>query len=125
MSRDVPADENRPDRSTLGVHLVLRSVITLNFLRFALSFIPSFEGTAQEPGLADRIFGNYRIAGFRIDSAWILASSLVIFLFIFILAWIAKRDPKARIDILLCLAWMAAFVTYVYRLLFTGDLDFG
>src|SRR3974390_3006544 len=65
---------------------VFRAVIALNFVHFALSFVPGFEATAGNPGIADKIFGELIIGTFRADFAWLIVSTIVIFASTFYLA---------------------------------------
>lgn len=109
--------------SDMGVWLI-RSVIVVNFARFALSFSSRFEGSAGTVGLADRLF-QMRWAGFRIDLIWLVISTILIFLamFYFFLSW--KDDSRAKIDALACLAWVFAFIIFIVRAFLTGVIDFG
>jgi hypothetical protein len=102
---------------------VLRAIIVLNFIRFALSFSPRFEGTAQKEGAIDRLLGSYTVLGFfRPDFAWLIVSTIVIFAASFYFARISKTDEQARSDVLLCRAWCLAFVVYIVKVILTGVL---
>jgi|SRR5579863_113848 hypothetical protein len=102
---------------------VFRAAIALNFVRFVLSFIPSFEGTAERAGIIDGLLGKYTVFGFfRPDFAWLFGSTMVIFPATFYFANISKNDPRARLDVLLGWAWTVAFVIYVIRSIVTGVL---
>jgi hypothetical protein len=101
---------------------VLRAIIVLNFIRFALSFSPRFEGTAQKEGTIDRLLGSYTVGFFRLDFAWLIVSTMVIFAASFYLARISKTDEQARSDVLLCRAWCLAFVVYIVKSILTGVL---
>jgi hypothetical protein len=105
--------------------LILRIVLSVNVVFFALSFWPRYAGTGNTPGLADEWFGNYRLDGFRADFAWLMlatAAAAVAF-FYFLDEW--KSDRRARVDVLLCVAWVIAFVVIVWHDLVTGILYFG
>ena len=41
----------------------LRGLLAMDFALFVLTFIPAFSGIGPEPGLADRLLGNYRFGG--------------------------------------------------------------
>ena len=112
-------------RSGRLVAWLFRGVITLNFLRLGLSFWPWFEGTAGSVGECDRLFGDLRWGGFRIDFLWLTASTLVIFVAIFPFCSLSKLDRRARLDAFLCGAWTVGYVVYLGRALATGLLDFG
>ena len=116
-----PSESRRPRFAAW----IFRFVVALNFLRFALSFWPHFEGTAARPGLADSLFGIYRSDGFRLDFSWLILSTFAVFAAIFYFFGEAKHDRRAKIDALFCIAWVLAFVIYVGKALITGVLDFG
>ena len=105
--------------------MIFRAVIALNFIRFALSFWPRFEGTAHSIGIADYIFPYNSWTIFRLDFDWLLGSSAIIFvsIFYFIVVW--KSDPEAKANLLLSCAWLVAFCIYVARIFTTGLVDFG
>ena len=101
---------------------VFRTAIALNLVRFALSFVPKFEGTAKSAGIADKLFGAYTVGTFRADFAWLIGSTMVIFLATFHFAKFSKDDPRARLDVLLGRTWTVAFVIYVIKSIFSGVL---
>jgi hypothetical protein len=89
---------------------VLRTVIALNLLLFALPFVPGFSGIGPAPGLADRLWGNARLAGWRADVVWMAGSSLLI------LAGTSRWTGEAsarKTTAILCLAWLPLFVVYL------------
>jgi hypothetical protein len=106
-----------------GVWLI-RSVIAVNFVRFALSFSARFEGTAGSVGVADWLF-QMRWAGFRIDFIWLVISTIVVFYAMFYFLSSRKNNSLAKIDALACLAWVVAFVLDIVRSFLTGVIDFG
>lgn len=118
------AYRNQPNSRT-GFAVLVRVALAMNFLRFLLSFIPSFEGTEHDAGSVEKLFGSFRIAGFRADFVWLLFSTPIIFLAAFYFLWEARKNRLALIDFALCLLWVAAFAEYVLRMLHTGLLDFG
>ena len=101
---------------------VFRATIALNFVRFALSFVPRFEGTALNVGIADRLFGAFTVIYFRADFAWLLGSTILILIATFYLAGISNDDPRARFDVVLGWTWVVAFAIYVIKSIFTGVL---
>jgi hypothetical protein len=111
-----------PIRCFATLRWALRITIGLNALRFALSFVPQFEGTAHKVGMIDRMLGAYTIFGFRADFAWLIGSTIVIFLAIFYLSKISTRDSQARFDMLLCVGWSVMFLIYVIKSLMSGLL---
>ena len=103
---------------------IIRSIVAVNFVRFLLAFVPSFEGTEKSVGAADKIFA-WRISGFRADFVWLVITTVLIFIAgIYFLLGI-KEDRTAKTDALLCAAWVLAFFIYIARSLFTGMIDFG
>ncbi len=45
---------------------ILRGSLAVDFALCVLTFIPAFSGIGREPGLADRLLGNYRFGGWRL-----------------------------------------------------------
>jgi hypothetical protein len=114
------------EKGPLGLGTVLlRVVIGLNFIRFALSFVPWFEGTASAAGFADSLFNPRHTGGFRSDMLWLIVSSVYIFFAMFVYVPEFAQEKTARINVLLGFAWLFAFCFYVYRSLVTGTLYFG
>lgn len=122
--QSVPPNNQLTNKAVNTITWFIRSVIVSNFVLFAFSFSPQFEGSAEKVGMADRIF-TMRWGGYRIDFAWLVISTLVIFLamFYFFLGW--KRSSKMKINAFFCLAWVIAFLIYLARALLTGVLYFG
>jgi hypothetical protein len=104
---------------------LFRGVVALNFLRFALSFSTWFEGSAEAPGFADRLFNPFHGNGFRWDFVWLIFSSGAIFFALFYFLAQIKRDRGAKLNAALCVVWLAAFFIYVLRILHSGLLDLG
>ena len=104
--------------------LLLRSLITINFIRFALSFSSRFEGTANRVGMSDTIF-RWQLGGFRADFVWLVLSTMVIILALLYVRGDRRRNHGARLDVFLCAAWLVAFVIYVARMFAAGLVDFG
>ena len=115
-----------PEGRAVGVvTVILRTVIGLNFVRYALSFSPWFEGSASVPGLADRLFNPNHTNGFRADFIWLALSTVLIFFAMFGFVPSFKDSQRSRVNVYLSLAWVAAFVFYLWRMLYGGELDFG
>ena len=89
---------------------VLRGVLAVNFILLILSFIPTFSGIGSEPGLADRLWGNLRLAGWRADVVWMCVSTLLIFAGG--LRWTRERGAR-RTTSILCWAWIPCFFGYL------------
>ena len=108
------------DRLRITTFLVCL-VVAFNLLLIGLRWSPWFAGTEQQIGCADRLFGAYRLGGFRADCVWLFFSTaiLVIALCYFLLQ---ARRRNARIAVLLCVIDILAFCAYVYRILTTGLL---
>lgn len=99
-----------------------RIAIGLNFIHFALSFVPGFESTAGRAGIFDKLFGAYIVGTLRADFAWLLVSTMIIFPATFYFAKVSENDPRARLDVLLGRAWTVAFVVYLFKSVVTGEL---
>jgi hypothetical protein len=114
------------EKSYLRIHaLIVRVILAVNGVFFALSFWPRYAGTADSPGLADDWFGNYRLDGFSADFVWLMLSSVAVAVAFFHFLRECRSDRRARIDVLLCGAWLVTFVVMLCRELFTGVLYFG
>jgi len=113
---------NNLDHFRTTLRWVFRAALALNFVRFALSFVPKFEGTAARAGIADELFGAYTVGFFRADFAWLIGSTIVLFAATLYFAKDSENDPEARLDVLLGWTWIVAFVIYVIKSIFTGVL---
>lgn len=111
------------NHSEAGVWLI-RCLIAINFVRFALSFSSRFEGDSETSGLADQLF-SVRLGGFRADFIWLGLTTIAIFLATFYFFLSRNMYPHRKLDAFACLAWVAAFSVFVARAFFTGIIDFG
>jgi hypothetical protein len=75
---------------------VMCAVIAVNFALFMLTFVPAFSGIGQQPGLADRLLDNYRVAGWRADIVWVITSSAV--LLFFAVTYTASPSARRRVS---------------------------
>ena len=94
---------------------LLCSVIAVNFILFVLTFFPAFSGIGAQPGLADRLWGNYRFAGWRADIVWVVTSSAVLFLLslAYSVSSTARRSRAYKLVVISSLGWLGCFVVYV------------
>jgi hypothetical protein len=90
---------------------ILRSLLAVDFSLFILTFIPAFSGIGPEPGLADRLLGNFRFGGWRADVVWICASSVLIIATG--LAWI-RENRSAKITRIAWFLWLGCFPFYLF-----------
>jgi hypothetical protein len=90
---------------------ILRGLLAVDFALFVLTFIPAFSGIGQEPGLADRLLGNYRFGGWRVDVAWMCAST--VFIIALGLPW-TRENRSAKITRIACFVWIACFPIYLF-----------
>ena len=119
-------DDWTDEKRTIGLGtIVLRAVIMLNFIRFALSFLPWFEGTASAAGFADQLFNPRHTDGLRSDLLWLFFSTLYVFYAMFVFVPDFRKEAKARTNVYLGFAWLVAFLIYIHRGVVTGVLDFG
>ena len=112
MSREEQIREQR------ALEHIVRVLLAINFVLFVLTFIPAFSGIGQpEPGLADRLWGDYRFAGWRADIVWVCATSVFIGLSTtaFVVdggVWSVK-DRRYHNTAIVCLVWLACFLVYL------------
>jgi hypothetical protein len=104
---------------------ILRFIVPINLALDALSWSKVFAGTENRVGIADQLFGWFRIIGFRIDVVF-----LVVCFFGCLLAtsWLwdeAKTRAPARLTLFLCILDVLGFLIYAHHLLFSGLLWFG
>jgi len=93
----------------------LCALIAFNFVLFVLTLFPAFSGIGPQPGLADRLWGNYRVVGWRADVVWVVTSSVVVvFLAVaYAVSPSARRSGAYKLVITSCVAWLGCFVVYV------------
>jgi hypothetical protein len=113
------------DRSKRTMKFLLVGVVGFNLLLMAISLTSWFGGTERSPGVADQIFGKVRLGGFRGDFAWLVASTAVLFLVLFVFITQARQSRAARISAALCVAEVLAFGLYLFHSLTSGILYFG
>jgi hypothetical protein len=89
---------------------ILRGLLAVDFALFVLTFIPAFSGIGSEPGLADRLLGNYRFGGWRADVVWMCTSSLLIIPTG--LPWI-RENHSAKFTRIAWYLWLACFPIYL------------
>src|ERR1700733_5586592 len=83
-----------------------RGLLAVNYALFVLTFIPAFSGIGRNPGLADRLLGNYRFGGWRADVVWMCASS--VFIIATGIIWI-RGNRSANITRIAWCLWLACF----------------
>gem|GEM_PF-3186347 len=105
--------------------LLIRLLATLNLLLAGLTWSSWFEGTRDRAGVADRIFGAFRLGGFRIDFVWFILSSIFLFFAFFYFIIRARRNRAARVNAAFCVAATLAFCLSIHRVLNSGLLYFG
>jgi|SRR6185437_4114003 len=90
---------------------VLRGLLAVDFALFVLAFIPAFSGIGPEPGIADRLWGNYRFGGWRADVVWMCASS--VFIIVAGFPWI-RESRSAKITRIAWFLWLACYPIYMF-----------
>ncbi len=93
---------------------ILRGLLAVDYVLFVLTFIPAFSGIGPEPGLADRLLGNYRFGGWRADVVWMCASSAFIIGTGF--PWI-KHNRSAKTTRISWFLWLACFPFYLFYII--------
>ena len=102
--------------SSRFISFALRTIVLFNLLLVMLAWSTWFEGTQQQIGFADRIFGGLSIGGWRVDVVWLVLSS---FLLLFPLLYFlerAKENRAAKVNAIFCLAGILGFCFFLYRL---------
>jgi hypothetical protein len=107
------SDTNAPRaRNAGGLELanwVLRAAVALDLFLFGLSVVPASSGIGPAPGLADRLWGNARLAGWRVDVVWMVCSSVLIFAGTS--RW-TREASAGKTTAILCWAWLPLFVVH-------------
>ena len=97
----------------------------LNILLVAVSWSRWFSGDAEHVGMVDRVLGQLRLGGFRVDVLWLGLTTVVLGLAFLNFVPLALCNREARINAIFCLGGVVAFCLFVYRALTTGVLDLG
>ncbi len=113
------------DRSKRAIRFLLVGVVGFNLVLMAISLTSWFGGTERTPGVADQIFGKVRLGGFRGDIVWLMVSTVILFLAMFVFIIQARQSLAARISAALCVAEVLAFGLYLFHSLTSGTLYFG
>jgi hypothetical protein len=121
MTSSTEVQQSKISLGTLVVWVV--SIVNLSLIW--VSWTPWFGGTAQHAGMADKLFGQMRLAGFRADIVWLCVSTGVLFLVGWFFILQARTSRSARINAALCVAEVLSFALYVLHVLTSGVLDFG
>jgi hypothetical protein len=95
----------------------LRALIAIDFALFILTFVPAFSGIGQQPGLADRLWGDYRLGGWRGDVVWVFGSTLAIFVLGMVFAVCSSKSERDyKITIGLWAIWLICFCDYAFHI---------
>ena len=105
--------------------LFLRGGVSVNLLLIALTWWPRFSGNERQVGLADQLFGQLRLGGFRIDFIWLLLSSAMLSFASFYFFKSTRKRRTALLNGMFCVAGVLAFIVYIHKILASGLLDFG
>ncbi len=105
-----------PPRKGAGFDLTVRTLVGLNLFIMLLSFIPDDFHRGNMP-MADELFYQPDLAGFRLDYVWLPVSTLAL-LMLLIFAWIPARSSSWP-NTALCLLGLISFVAFVFYSLFT------
>src|SRR4051812_41120029 len=108
MSQTAP-DGPSSDRVTTR-DWFFRGLVVVNLTLLVLIFVPTFSGIGSNaPGLADRVGGKIRLAGWRADVVWVCVSTMCI-----LLAAVGPASERgiSRLTSVLCRLWIGCFVVY-------------
>lgn len=124
MSADTaPTHESQLSRSRESG--AIRGIVLFNLAIVATSWSRWFSGDASHVGVVDRVLGNLRLGGFRVDVVWlVLSTGLLAVAFLYFVSQ-GIRSREARMNAAFCLCGVVAFCLFIYRALTTGVLDFG
>ena len=114
----------RENEVRMGRFLIC-SIVAINLVLTVLTWSRWFTGTEQQIGFGDRVFGTYRLGGFRADCVWLSFSTAALIVVLFHSLSKAKRSRSARVSALLSVLGIFAFGVYVYRVLTAGLLYMG
>jgi hypothetical protein len=88
----------------------------VNFILFVLTFVPAFSGigVGPHPGLADRLWGDYRFGGWRADIVWVITSTagILILALPYSQSTSAKRTRARKLVLASCAVWLVCFLVY-------------
>ena len=89
-------------------------IIAVNFILFVLTFIPAFSGIGAGPGLADRLWGDYRFGGWRADIVWVVTSTagILILALAYSQSTSAKGAGARKLVLATCAVWLVCFLAY-------------
>lgn len=88
----------------------LRGIVVVNAALLALLFVPAFSGVGAAPGMADRLWGDVRLGGWRADVVWVAASSVFVAIAAFTLP---DTDAISRTTRRFCRAWLVGVLVYL------------
>lgn len=89
---------------------VLQVILVVNFVLFTLSFIPAVSGIGPEPGLFDRLWGNFRLLGWRADFVWMCVSTVLV-----VIVGLAptRKHIYGKSTTIISWVWVACFLFYL------------
>jgi hypothetical protein len=95
-----------------------RILFAVDLACVVVSFIPSYFGTLQSAGIADKLFPNHS-GGFRGDVDWIALSGLALIAgsVFAILRWACDKSRSNSVDAILGIVWVVAYVAYIRHVL--------
>lgn len=92
------------------IDFIVRGIMAINLAVLILTVIPTFPGMGPAPGLAERLWGTYRIGFWRIDVVWMCVSTIGIL--VGGLRPTVERGSE-RTTSNLALAWIPCFFLYI------------
>lgn len=100
----------RDPKQLRPIDFIVRGIMALDLILLILTFIPTFSGLGPEPGMADRLWGTYRIGFWRIDFVWMCVSTVGI-LAGGLRPTVERGSERTTSN--LALAWLPCFFIYI------------
>lgn len=82
----------------------------MNFVLLGLTFVPAFSGIGPTRGVADRLWGDIRLGGWRADVVWMCGTTILIAAGV--MRWTGQPGAQ-KTTCTLCLFWLPCFAFYL------------
>lgn len=98
-------------------------MVALNFTLCGLSWTPWSNGDGGRWTVSDQLFNNYRLAGFRMDFAWLILSTTAFLIIGLFLLPQVKKKRLAGLCVGLCALEVVGFCAFLYASLNVSFLN--